>query len=130
MAQPIEMILFRQLATSLALPVWLLDPEGELVFFNEAAERILGRRFHESNPLHIADMAETFHMILENGDPLPPEELVLAFRAAMVHPLHREMGFNGVDGRYHPIEVTAFPLVGHRGVAMGVVAMFWERVSS
>lgn len=130
MTRPIEMILFRQLAATLALPVWLLDPEGELVFFNEAAERILGRRFQESDQLHVSDMAGAFGMTLPDGSPLPPDELVAAFRAALSHPLHRAMGFNSIDGRHHGIEVTAFPLVGHRGVALGVVAMFWEQVAA
>jgi PAS domain-containing protein len=127
MAQPLEMILFRQLATTLALPVWLLDLQGELVFYNEAAERAMGRRFQENEALHIGEIAAAFGMTLPDGRPIPADELGLAFGAARTHPLHREMGFRSLDGAFHAIEVTAFPLVGHRGVAVGVVAMFWER---
>ena len=32
--QPIEMILLRQLAEHLAIPVWVIDGQGDLVFFN------------------------------------------------------------------------------------------------
>ena len=46
--QPIELILFRQLATTLAVPVFLVDERGDLVFLNEAAERLLGVRFDDS----------------------------------------------------------------------------------
>jgi phosphoribosyl 1,2-cyclic phosphodiesterase len=42
--QPIEMILLRQLAEHLAIPMWVIDGEGDLVFFNEAAEPTLGVR--------------------------------------------------------------------------------------
>ena len=41
--QPIEMILLRQLAEHLAIPMWVIDGAGDLVFFNEAAEPTLGR---------------------------------------------------------------------------------------
>jgi len=37
----IEGILARQLSNYLALPVFLADPEGNLIFYNEPAERIL-----------------------------------------------------------------------------------------
>jgi PAS domain-containing protein len=41
----IEMILMRQLASYLAMPIFIVDPVGNLVFYNEPAESILGRRF-------------------------------------------------------------------------------------
>ena len=36
--QEIEVILMRQLASYLAMPILVVDTEGDLVFFNEAAE--------------------------------------------------------------------------------------------
>ena len=45
MAQyPIELILTRQLASQLAMPVFLTDHDGTLVFYNEAAEAVLHER--------------------------------------------------------------------------------------
>ena len=43
--QPLELILARQFADSLTMAVFLVDPEGNLLFYNEAAEDILGIRF-------------------------------------------------------------------------------------
>ena len=40
----IELILMRQLASSLAMPIFLVDPSGNLVFYNEPAEQLLGSR--------------------------------------------------------------------------------------
>src|SRR6185295_10751974 len=49
MAQlPVEMILVRQLAGYLFVPVLLVDTTGTVVFYNEPAERILGVRFEET----------------------------------------------------------------------------------
>jgi len=39
----IEVILFRQLAASLAMPIFIVDPQGTLLYCNEPAELILGR---------------------------------------------------------------------------------------
>jgi len=43
--KPIELILLRQLAGRLPLPVAIVNAEGRLVFVNEAAERLLGLDF-------------------------------------------------------------------------------------
>ena len=45
MALPIQIILIRQLAGYLSVPLFLVDPKGDLLFYNEPAEAILGRRF-------------------------------------------------------------------------------------
>ena len=44
----IEVILTRQLATYLAMPIFVIDTQGTLLFYNESAEAILGRRFDET----------------------------------------------------------------------------------
>jgi len=45
------MILARQLADSLALPILLVDADGTLVSYNEPAEKIIGRRFEQPGAL-------------------------------------------------------------------------------
>ena len=46
----IELILMRQLAGGLATPVFLVDPDGDLLFYNEPAEAILGCRYGTARP--------------------------------------------------------------------------------
>ena len=43
--QSVEMILVRQLASYLFVPLMVVDTTGTVVFYNEPAERILGVRF-------------------------------------------------------------------------------------
>ena len=43
----VELILARQLAGGLAVPVLLVDSRGDTVFFNEPAAVVFGRRFEE-----------------------------------------------------------------------------------
>ena len=42
MTHPIQIILTRQLAAYLSVPVFLVDPKGNLLFYNEPAEIVLG----------------------------------------------------------------------------------------
>ena len=49
-AYEIEIILSRQLADCLTVPVFIVDPEGTLIFYNEAAEVILGKKFQDTGP--------------------------------------------------------------------------------
>ena len=58
--QAIEMILTRQLASYLALPIFVVDPEGILVFYNEPAEPILSRRFDETGAMPMSEWSTIF----------------------------------------------------------------------
>ena len=51
--QSVEMILMRQLSGYLFVPVLIVDADGTVVFYNEPAEAILGRRF-EATGSHTA----------------------------------------------------------------------------
>ena len=44
-AYDIELILSRQLAECLYIPVFINDTEGNLLFYNEPAEEILGKMY-------------------------------------------------------------------------------------
>ena len=44
-SKEIEVILSRQLADSLSVPVFIVDTHGNLIFYNEPAEDILGLNY-------------------------------------------------------------------------------------
>ena len=46
--QEIEVILSRHLAECLAMPIFIVDPAGNLIFYNEPAEAILGQNYNET----------------------------------------------------------------------------------
>lgn len=74
--QEVAVILARQLASYLALPVFLVDPQGNLLFYNEPAEAILGRRFDETGKMPVEEWATVFAPTDGEGAPIPPEELL------------------------------------------------------
>ena len=60
MAHPIQIILTRQLAGYLSVPTFLVDPNGTLLFYNEPAEVLLGRRFDETGAMPAEEWSNDF----------------------------------------------------------------------
>jgi PAS domain-containing protein len=124
--QEIEIILARQLASYLGVPVFIVDPEGTLLFYNEPAESILGRRFEESGRTPLEEWSTGFRPREEDGTPIPPEELPLVVSLTERRPAHRGFYIRGLDDVPRYIEVTSFPLVGPGSRLLGALAVFWE----
>lgn len=122
----IELILARQLASYLTMPIIIVDPSGNLVYYNESAEIILGRRFEENGEMPVDEWSALFMPTDETGTPLTPETRPLLIALTQRSPAHRGMWLKGLDGVQRRIEVTAFPLNGQGERYLGAVAIFWE----
>ena len=74
----------RQLASALAVPVLLADAAGDLLFFNEPAELLLGRRFDEVDAVSLDERRAIFRFRDEQGAVLPEGQppLEVALRRA------------------------------------------------
>src|SRR3990172_1866006 len=75
--QEIELILMRHLAAYLALPIFLVGPDGRLLFYNEPAERLLGRPFDASRDMPKEEWLAAFAPSDHHGTRLPPEQIPL-----------------------------------------------------
>ena len=126
----IELILFRQLATSLAVPVFLVDEAGDLIFLNEPAEGLLGIRFDDIDEMPFEEWRTAFRPRAPDGTVLSPDETPLVKALRERRPTHQKLQITGNDGVERTIEVTAFTLEGGRGRLIGAVAMFWEQGDS
>ena len=124
--QQVEVILARHLAENLALPIFIVDPQGNLIFFNEPAEAVLGLRFGDTGLLPASEWAVMFDPVDKNGRPIPPEDLPLVIAMTHSHPAHKEFWIRGLDNELRQIELTAFPLIGQTGSISAAVAIFWE----
>lgn len=123
---PIEIILARQWAESMEHPMWITDAEGNLVFYNEAAEPILGVRFDEAGEMPAAELAERFVTTDLDGSPLPNERLPLVETLTTWQPSHRSLRIRAYDGHWRSIHVTSIPLVAEGDRRLGALAIFWE----
>lgn len=125
--EPLELILFRQLSSSLAIPTFMVDANGDLVYLNEAAEQLLGVRLDEIDEMPFDVWTTAFAARDEGGEETAVESLPLVAAIRNRRPAHGPLTITGGDGVQRRIEITAFPLEGGRGRFIGAVAMFWER---
>ena len=125
----IALILAKDLAANLATAVLLVDPEGDLVFFNEAAEKILGRPYAEAQ-MSRAELARTFKPVDGSGTPIPLADLPLAAAFREGVPSHGHLRIESVDGRTHDLEVVAVPLFAKTDQLVGGLAVFWEQADA
>jgi hypothetical protein len=123
---PIEVILMRQLATYLAMPILLVDPVGTLLFYNEPAEGLLGRRYEETGELPLATWTRLFRLTTEDGSPLPLETRPVIMALQQHRAVHEVVWSQDPDGVIRKIEATAFPLEEQGRLQLGVVAIFWQ----
>ena len=120
------LILARELAANSATPMFVVDPDGTLVFFNEPAEQVLGRSFAETGALGPDEWGSMFSPVGTDGKPIPIDELPLTKAMRDLQPGHLEMSIIGMDSERRKIAVTAFPLFARANEFVGAVAIFWE----
>jgi PAS domain-containing protein len=122
----IALILAKDLAANLASAMLLVDADGDLVFFNEAAEAILGRPYAEAQ-MSSAELAKTFKPVDDEGRPIPIQDLPLARAIREGIPVDGRLRIEAVDGRHRDLEVVAIPLFARVGELVGGLAVFRER---
>lgn len=125
-AYEIEIILNRQLADCLSIPVFITDTEGNLIFYNEPAEDILGKRFEDTGEMPVEQWANDFQPIDDDGTALPPEELPLVKTLKYATPFHKSFNIQSMQGQAQKISVTSYPIIGRTGLMLGAVAIFWK----
>ncbi len=122
----IELILSRHWASNLNTPIFIVDTEGNLLFYNEPAEPILGRRFAETGEMRREEWATIFYLSDEDHQLLDPNEVPLSVALRECRPVYRRLWLTGLDNVQHHIETTCFPLIGLSDRFLGAVALFWE----
>jgi hypothetical protein len=119
----VELILARQLADGLAVPLLLVDHRGDTPFFNEPAEVLLGRRFAEVDALPLEARNELMAPRLADGRPVPIQDMPSMRAMRERRPAHAAFHVNGLDGVLRAIEATAIPLESARGQVLGAMVI-------
>jgi len=125
--KPLELILARNLLTSLSTPAFLVDSTARLLFFNEAAGAMLGRSFEETGQMDAGEWTSTFGPLSDDRDPIPVDELPLTVALREGRPAHSRFCIRSTDGHEHTIEASAFPLVGSNSEESGAIILLWPR---
>ncbi len=125
-SKSIQMILARQLASSIATPILLVDVEGTLIYFNEPAEAIFNQRFDETGEMPATEWTALIAAVDDQRNPLPPENRPMMRVLTERHPVSETMWTRSSDGEWRHLRITAFPLIGERDVLFGAMSIFWE----
>jgi PAS domain-containing protein len=123
--KPLELILARNLLTSVTTPGFLVGRTGVLLFYNEGAGALLGRPFEDVGQLDPEAWTAAFGPLDDEGEPIPLEELPLTTALREGRPAHAEFCVRGGDGEIHRIAASAMPIVGQAAGASGAMVIFW-----
>jgi PAS domain-containing protein len=120
------LILARELASNLATPAAIADADGTVVFFNEAAEAVVGETFAEADSLSVEQWTARFDPRSFDAEPLPLERRPPGIALRERRPAHERYLVTSLDGVERTISVTAIPLFAHADEFVGVMAIFWR----
>ena len=125
---PLELILARNLVSAITLAAFLVDPDGRLVFFNDAAGELVGKRFEEVGRLRQEDWASEFGPFDEFGKVLPTDSLPLTLALREGLPAHDRFHMSVRDEELVEVDVSALPLTTAEGFR-GAIVVFWRTES-
>ena len=128
-SQPIELILARNLVSAITLAAFLVDPDGKLVFFNDAAGELVGRRFEEVGRLRQEEWASEFGPFDEFGKLMPTEDLPVTLALRKGLPAHDRFRISGGGEDLTEVDVSALPLGSADGFK-GAIVVFWRTAGS
>jgi PAS domain-containing protein len=125
MAQPVELILARNLVSSISLAALLIDPDGVVVFFNDAAGELIGRRFEEVGQLTREEWNSQYGPFDEFGQVVPTDDLPLTVALREGLPANGHFRVSPRGGDLIEVDVSALPLTTAEGFK-GAVVVFWR----
>ena len=121
--KPLELILARNLLASISTPAFLVGEEGRLLFYNDAAAALLGRRFEETGTMTAQEWTTEFGPFDEDDRPIPYDEISLVMAVREGRPAHGIFRIAAAD-QIREIAASAIPIVGPT-VATGAIVIFW-----
>ena len=121
--QPLELILARNLISLVSLAALLVDVEGRIVFYNDAAAEVVGSPFEEIGTMTREEWNARYGPFDEHGVPLAADELPLTVAIREGRPAYARLRVRGERGLLE-VEAGALPLLGPAGYH-GAMVFFW-----
>ncbi len=124
-SKPIQLILARQLASCVAIPILLLDENGNLVYFNEPAEGIIHQRFDETGEISAEELVRLVEVVDEHRRPIPREQRPTWIARLQRRPVSRTIWTRTENTEWRHLQATAVPLVAEANQLVGIMHLFW-----
>jgi len=121
--RPLELILARNLVSIISLAAVLVDIEGALVYYNEAAGDFIGTRFEERGRITREEWSAEMGPVDAEGRAVDFEDLPLTSALRDGRPGYGRFFIRADDGLLEII-AGALPLVGPTG-NNGALVVFW-----
>jgi len=122
---PIELILARNLVSNIRLAALLLDADGVIVYYNDAAGELIGRRFEEIGPLSRDQWNSEYGPFDEFGAVIPTDGMPVTVALREGLPATDRVSVRFKPEELIDIEVSALPLTTVQGF-QGAVVVFWR----
>ena len=116
----------KHLAESVTTPMFLADAEGNLIFYNEAAEALLGKPFVDKGSLSPADWQRSFDVRDRDDHPFALESMASWMSVQNEQPSLGHIKFSSADGTDHLVATCAFPLFTEQERFEGALILFWR----
>jgi PAS domain-containing protein len=108
------------------MPIFVIGSNGDLVFYNEPAEILLGRSFDEAGAMPLQELGTIFEITDESGGAMDLNSFPLGIALMQHRPSHGRVRYRALDGAWRLVDVTAIPIEGHDEQHLGALAIFWE----
>src|SRR3954462_12746305 len=96
--KPSELIHARNLMGSLSTPAVLVDADAQLVYYNDAAGNLLGKRFEETGPRSALEWGAEFGPFNADGEPIDVERLTTTVALRAGRPAHGRFTMRSASG--------------------------------
>jgi PAS domain-containing protein len=122
--RPLELILARNFLTNLSTPGFLVDRDGMLIFYNQAAGALLGVSFEDAGSMGPDQWGTAFGPFDDEGTHIPFEDLPLTIALRGGRPAHARFTIRSLKGTEHRIEAAALPIQAMEDTS-GAMVFFW-----
>ncbi len=122
--KPLELILARNLLSSISTPAFLVGEQGSLLFYNEAAGAMLGKRFEENGSMSAEEWTSEFGPFGEDEKPMAYDQIPATIALRDRRPFHGNFRICAAGGQHQDIAASAIPIVGVGG-SSGAIVIFW-----
>jgi PAS domain-containing protein len=102
----------------------LVDIEGAIVFYNDAAAEVLGARFEETGRIPQEEWRAEIGPFDEHEQRLPTDNLPVTIALRDARPGYGRFHIRSANAGLIAIEATALPLIGPAG-HHGALVVFW-----
>jgi PAS domain-containing protein len=123
--KPLELILARNLLSSLSTPAFLVGEQGALLYYNQAAGAMLGRGFEESANMSASAWTSEFGPFGTDDEPLPYDQIPATLAVRDNRPYHGKFRIRAPGGGHQEVAASAIPIVGLGGSSGGAIVIFW-----